>query len=281
MMNEPVLRVPEWPAPPNVKSVITTRNGGVSCAPFDGFNLATHVGDDIVCVEQNRRLLAATLETRIVSSKVRPMTWLTQVHGTGIVDLDTAFEVKVNEQPTDMTNSKVLTNNEIGVSADGAFSKRPGNLCAVLTADCLPVLMCDKQGTQVAAIHAGWQGMAKGILSCAVNSFTCAPHDILCYFGPAISVAHFEVGSDVLAAFHKAAKQRSYKIPVESAFYPSSTTKNKWFGDLYALARSELQGKGVHSIYGGTDCSYSENEHFYSFRRDGVTGRMASLIWLA
>lgn len=275
-MNEPVLRVPQWPAPSNVKSVITTRSGGVSCAPFDGFNLAAHVDDDIVCVEQNRRLLAATLEARIVSSKARPITWLTQVHGTDIVDLDTTCDAT-----KDMISPESFVNGEPSVVADGALSRRSGNICAVLTADCLPVLMCDKHGTQVAAIHAGWQGMARGILSCAVNSFTCAPHDILCYFGPAISVKHFEVGSDVLAAFQKAAKQRLYNKPVEDAFYPSATAENKWFGDLYALARSELEGKGVHGIYGGTDCSYGEGESFYSFRRDGVTGRMASLIWLA
>lgn len=271
-MIKPVLLVPEWPAPSNVKSIITTRQGGVSETPFDGFNLATHVGDNVVCVTENRRLLSVTLhrtdasylgEFSVASSHAQPITWLTQVHGTHIVNLDAAFE----ESST--------------VCADGAVSRMSGNMCAVLTADCLPVLMCDRQGTQVAAIHAGWQGMAQGILSCAVSNFTCAPEDILCYFGPAISVKHFEVGADVLAAFQQATKQRLYKESVECAFYPSTTTEKKWFGDLYALARSELQGKGVHDIYGGMDCSYSESERFYSFRRDGVTGRIASLIWLA
>lgn len=274
-MNEVTLLVPEWPAPPNVKSAITTRNDGVSCSPFDGFNLATHVGDDAVCVTANRRLLSATMEARMVSSKLKPITWLTQVHGTDILDLDAACEASSRAAAIQSCTSDKTS------SADGAVARVPGNICAVLTADCLPVLMCDKQGTQVAAIHAGWQGMAKGVLSCAVSAFTCAPEDILCYFGPAISVKHFEVGSDVLAAFQQAAKQRPYKKPIEDAFYPSQTAAKKWFGDLYALARSELQGKGVYGIYGGTSCSYSEHEHFYSFRRDGVTGRMASLIWLA
>lgn len=278
-MNEAVLLRPEWPAPANVRAVITTRDGGVSRAPFDGFNLATHVSDNAVCVTANRRLLSAAIAARMVSSNVKPIRWLTQVHGTDILDLDTVDEPKhVAESASCVSDGTV---SEGTVCADGAVSSVSGNICAVLTADCLPVLMCDKQGTQVAAIHAGWQGMAKGILSCAVDKFTCAPEDILCYFGPAISVKHFEVGSDVLAVFQQAATQRPYKKSIESAFYPSPTTQRKWFGDLYALARSELQGRGVYGIYGGTSCSYSEYERFYSFRRDRVTGRMASLIWLA
>lgn len=273
-MNETALILPQWPAPPNVRSVITTRDGGVSRAPFDSFNLATHVSDNAACVAANRRLLSTAIAARMVSSNVKPIRWLTQVHGTDIVDLDTVDEVNHGI-------GSVSCVSEEAVCADGAVSSVSGNVCAVLTADCLPVLMCNKQGTQVAAIHAGWQGMAKGILSCAVDKFTCAPEDILCYFGPAISVKHFEVGSDVLAVFQQAAKQRPYKKSIESAFHASPTTEKKWFGDLYALARSELQGRGVYDVYGGTSCSYSEHEYFYSFRRDRVTGRMASLIWLA
>ena len=268
-----MLFIPDWPVPKQVKSVITTRQGGVSRGAYSSFNLATHVGDTLADVHANRELLRCDLQKNFsldsshsFSSK-RHISWLTQVHGVDIFDVDSPSEL------TSATN----------VNADGAMSSRRGNVCAVLTADCLPVLMCDKQGTQVAAIHAGWQGMAKGILSCAINRFRCAPADVLCYFGPAISVKHFEVGVDVVQAFKQSATQRTYKTPIQQAFFSSPDSPRdepKWFGDLYALARSELEGKGVTEISGGNDCSYDDNERFFSYRRDQVTGRMASLIWL-
>jgi len=246
------LIVPDWPAPANVRAFITTRNGGVSQAPFDGFNLADHVDDDIVVVHGNRQRLMA-------QTGFSDIQWLEQVHGTKVVEA----------QP----DGRVRT-------ADACHSSLIGVACAVLTADCLPLLLCDKAGTQVAAVHAGWRSLAGGVISHTVEVFSCAADEILVYLGPAISQPYFEVGIEVLEAFFDAAKTPAQGEAVSAAFTASKHKPMHFCADLYALARSELAMLGVSAVYGGGYCTVAAPQSFYSYRRDGQTGRMASLISL-
>ncbi|GAA5317377.1 MAG: purine nucleoside phosphorylase YfiH [Candidatus Pelagadaptatus aseana] len=244
--------MPDWPAPNNVKACITLRGDGASAKPYDGFNLATHVGDEESAVTQNREQLMAELGLKSVQ-------WLEQVHGTKLVEAKTDGLVR---------------------TADGAYSCNRGHVCAVLTADCLPVLLCDRQGSQVAAVHAGWRGLADGIVGRAVKSFKAPPEDVLVYLGPAISQPNFEVGIDVLEAFYGAAINEVHLQGVTRAFQPSKQSPMKYQADIYALARAELSALGVTSISGGDQCTFADADHYYSYRRDDITGRMASLIWL-
>jgi len=247
----PIYIKPDWPAPTHVKSLITTRFGGFSAPPYDSFNLANHVGDRPANVIANRQQLCAE-----IGHSVR---WLSQVHGTEVIDLSNAFRVSPQ--------------------VDGATTSCFGQVCAVLTADCLPLLMCDRTGSKVAAIHAGWKGLAAGIIGAACREFDASVQQLLVYLGPAISQQRFEVGGDVIEAFEQAEIERRFVEPVTRAFRSIEGKPGKYCADLYRLARSELQGLGVQSIYGGNFCTYAE-ERFYSYRRQGVTGRMASLIWL-
>ena len=244
---------PRWPAPNNVKALITTRQGGVSTVPFDSNNLAQHVSDDPKTVASNRLRLA---EHHGWQNEPQ---WLEQVHG-----------IKVVEAAGD---GRVRT-------ADGCISDRVEQVCAVLTADCLPLLMCDRQGTQVAAVHAGWRGLAAGVVREAVSAFKSPASDLMVYLGPAIGANHFEVGIDVLEAFFDSASSETQAQAIVAAFQPSAVKPMKYQADLYALARAELQSLGVTNIYGGDYCTYEDSTRFYSYRRDGETGRMASLIWL-
>ena len=232
---------PNWPAPPNVHALMTTRQGGVSAAPFDSFNLATHVGDDPAAVAHNRAQLRQHLPAD-------PL-WLNQVHGVAVAEAgrDTA-----------------------GCDGDAAVSFAAGAICAVMTADCLPVLLCDTQGRVVAAAHAGWRGLAAGVLEATVARMAVPPDSILAWLGAAIGPQAFEVGFDVRAAFvsqHPAAA---------AAFVPNG---NRWLADIYQLARIRLAAVGVTRVYGGGLCTVSDPARFYSYRREGQTGRMASLIW--
>lgn len=240
-----MLIFPDWPAPANVKAVSTTRAGGVSQQPYHGLNLGLHVGDKAEDVQCNRQLLQQQL------GLAEPPAWLNQIHSNRVLALDAPLQAVPD--------------------ADGSYTRVPGITCSVMTADCLPVLLCDKAGTQVAAVHAGWRGLADGIIEAALDKFTVPAEQVLAWLGPAIGPDAFEVGSEVRQQFVAAMAQ------AELAFSPHG---EKWLADLYLLARQRLQQYGVTEIYGGEYCTFGEPELFYSYRRDGVTGRQASLIWL-
>lgn len=238
--------LPDWPAPAPVRSLMTTRAGGVSAAPWASFNLGDHVGDDPVHVAANRARLRRQLPAE--------PDWLRQVHSARVVELGRA-SVPVPE-------------------ADAAFTREPGRVCAVLTADCLPVLFCDRAGSTVAAAHAGWRGLAGGVLEATVAAMRTPPADIIVWLGAAIGPQAFEVGDDVRDAFSAA-------DPAAAGAFVAHAAPGKWLADIYALARIRLGRMGVTAIHGGGRCTFTESGHFYSYRRDGVTGRMASLIWRA
>jgi YfiH family protein len=240
--------IPDWPAPDNVRSAITLRTGGCSKAPFNENNIALHVGDTKADVLANRDALKTMLNL--------PQTpvWLDQVHGTEVIYAPDARGVP---------------------SADGSYSDQARVPCAVMSADCLPVLLCDHSGTQVAAVHAGWRGLASGILRKTVSQFS-ATKNILVYLGPAIGHQAFEVGVDVRDAFLSNAQNRVQQDAIKSAF---SRSKAKYLADIYALARAELEACGVSAVYGGEFCTVNDSQRFFSYRRDGETGRNASLIW--
>lgn len=240
----PELIIPQWPAPANVKAVSTTRLGGYSVLPFAGFNLGSHVGDVAETVQRNRQWLQQRADM-----PAAPF-WLNQVHSATVV---------------------VLPGNQPVPAADAAFTGQRQQICTVMTADCLPVLFCDRQGTQVAAAHAGWRGLCDGVLENTLQHFTDAGQ-VLAWLGPAISQQAFEVGDEVREAF--------IRCQPEAAKAFISHTAGKWLADLYLLARLRLQDAGVYAIYGGEYCTYRQSELFFSYRRDGQTGRMASCIWL-
>lgn len=246
------LIIPDWPAPASVRTCITTRKGGVSRAPYDSNNLALHVGDEAESVEKNRAALSARLGLE------KSPQWLEQIHGIKVV---TAY-----------ADQRVRT-------ADACYTAERGQACAVMTADCLPLLLCDTAGTQVAAVHGGWRGLAKGIVGRALLKFDCPANQVMAYLGPAISQPHFEVGVEVIEAFFKAARHQEHSEEIANSFKPAQRPLH-FYADIYALARAELKALGVNRIYGGNDCTYADPQRFYSFRRDKTTGRMASLIWL-
>jgi YfiH family protein len=241
------LITPRWPAPATVRAASTTRIGGRSRAPYDELNLGERSGDDPDTVSANRAALSRLLEL-----PAEPF-WLHQVHGARVVDAGTAGA---------------------GPEADAAIASRPGAVCAVLTADCLPVLLCDARGTRVGAVHAGWRGMAQGVIEAAVAHLGGGA-ELLAWLGPAIGPGAYEVGPEVRAALC-AGLERAAQV----AFSPSPSPAGRWMADLYTLARLRLRKAGVDSIHGGAHCTFSEADRFYSYRRDGPTGRMASLVWL-
>lgn len=246
--------IPEWPAPANVRALQTTRDGGVSVGAYATFNLGDHVGDDPVAVARNRALLRGSLPAEPV--------WLKQVHGNIVADADRTEGVP---------------------DADAARARQPGKVCAVMTADCLPLLLCDEAGTVVAAAHAGWRGLAGGVVEATVKAMNVAPERLLVWLGPAIGPQAFEVGEEVRQAF------MAHDPEAAKAFVPSHALRaqhsglstQKWLADIYLLARQRLSHLGVERVYGGGLCTYTDAEHYYSYRRDQATGRMASLIWLA
>ena len=246
---------PGWPAPAGVNAVTTLRHGGVSQPPYDGLNLADHVGDDPEHVRCNRQILIRTL--KLPSAPF----WLSQVHGTTVVELrDANFTYLSTKLP----------------AADAACTDRHGRVCAVLTADCLPVLFCDRSGHRVAAAHAGWRGLAAGILEATVKALACPAAELLVWLGPAIGSDAFEVGAEVREVFVE------QDALAGTAFRASENKQGEkhYLADIYALARMRLQHLGVQSIYGGHWCTVTQPDFFYSYRRDGDCGRMASLIWL-
>ncbi len=240
---KPEFIIPNWPAPPNVRTLQTTRDGGVSTSPYASLNLGDHVGDAPAAVAENRRLLRAHLPAD-------PL-WLKQVHGTRCLDAAMA-------QPGD--------------EADATFARQQGKVCAVLTADCLPVLFCDVAGSVVAAAHAGWRGLAAGILESTVAAMGVPGGDLMVWLGPAIGPENFEVGGEVREAFitHDAAAAAAF----------AARPHGKWLCDIHVLARQQLAALGVCRITSADFCTVRDADRFYSYRRDGTTGRMASLIWL-
>ncbi len=234
----------DWPAPANIHAGVTTRLGGCSRTPFDSFNLAAHVGDDPNAVERNRAALR-----RRLSLPAEPH-WLQQVHGTAIRD---ASE----------TGSPC---------ADATWADRPGEVCAVLTADCVPILLCNRSGTEIAAVHAGWRGLSGGIIAKAAARFRAEPGMLLAWLGPHIGPAHYRVGDDVRNACLTASAAASAGFTDAGA--------DHWFADLGYLVRSALAECGVTACFASPHCCFSRDELYYSYRRDRVTGRMASLIWM-
>ena len=249
----PLLR-PDWPAPAGVLSLTT--QCGADHGVFGEWNFALHVGDDADRVLDNRRRLRQQMDGL-------PVQWLQQVHGTRVLRLPAADERLIADVPR----------------ADALYSDRPGVALAIMTADCLPVLLCDEHGREIAAVHAGWRGLASGILNRAVEAFHAPPCSLLAWLGPAICAQHFEVGPEVREAFVGSAALQAAQGGEDRAFKPSGREGHYWC-DLYALARLCLQGCGLERVYGGQHCTYHQPQYFYSYRRQRECGRMATVIAL-
>jgi hypothetical protein len=245
---EPAWIEPDWPAPAQVRALSTLRGGGASAAPYASLNLGGHVGDVAAAVAENRRCLAAA--AGLPSEPV----WLAQVHGVNVADLDAGAPARTPEP------------------ADAAFTRRPGQVCAILTADCLPIVLAADSGDLVAAAHAGWRGLAGGVIEATVRALGVAPGRLMAWLGPAIGPRHFEVGAEVREALLQG------DSGAEEAFVPNS--RGRFMADLPALARRRLASLGVDRIYGAGHCTFADHERYFSHRRDGVTGRQATLIWL-
>ena len=239
---------PDWPAPPNVRALITTRQCGVSGGVYSSLNLGDHVGDDTSAVANNRALIASRVNARLL--------WLKQVHGTRVVNAADCLYADLTAIP----------------EADASMTRQAGVACAVMTADCLPVLFCDRAGTVVAAAHAGWRGLLDGVLEATIAAMGVPADELMAYLGPAIGPQAFEVGDEVRSAFVALSSE------AVTAFHPGRG--GKWLADIYLLARQRLSAEGVTQIYGGEFCTVTDAARFFSYRRDGQTGRMASLIWL-
>lgn len=234
---------PDWPAPRNVRALFTTRTGGMSSGPYTSLNLGDHVGDDPSTVKQNRALLR-----RILPGEPR---WLKQVHGTTPVRAD---------------------DYDCAAGSDAAFSQLPDTVCAVLTADCLPVFLCDAAGSTVGIVHAGWRGLAAGVIERTIAEMDGKNSPLMAWLGPAIGPAHFEVGEEVRQAFIIHDKKSALAFTLRD--------NGKWSADIFLLAQQRLTEAGVTEVYGGGVCTFSDPARFFSYRRDGSTGRMAGLIWL-
>lgn len=248
------LIAPDWPAPANVHAVVSTRAGGVSLPPWDSLNLGQHVGDDPGHVQQNRARLLAALQ--VIAPAQAPQ-WLNQVHGITVVEAEADAARREAHLP----------------DADAVTTTQSQLPCVVMTADCLPVFFCDRRGTRVAVAHAGWRGLCDGVLEATLQQFP-DPADVLAWLGPAIGPDAFEVGPEVRTAF--LARQ-----PEATACFRPSPNAGRYLADIYGLARLRLQAAGVTAIFGGGFCTVRDKERFFSYRRDGRTGRMAALIWLA
>ncbi|HEV8330488.1 MAG TPA: peptidoglycan editing factor PgeF [Steroidobacteraceae bacterium] len=244
-MTELQLIEADWPAPQNVRAIATTRVGGVSVGQYASLNLGAHVGDDAPAVSENRMRLRMALDLS------REPLWLHQVHGTTVVEAGPHEPVP---------------------KADASFARFAGQACAVLTADCLPVVFCDSDGTRVAVAHAGWRGLAGGVLDSAVSAMRVAPDRVLAWLGPAIEQDAYEVGPEVREQFlaRSADNERAFK----------QNARGRWQADLYDLARRELGRLGVTQVFGGGLRCFEDRDRFYSYRRDGTTGRMATLVWM-
>ncbi|MGH8426733.1 MAG: peptidoglycan editing factor PgeF [Gammaproteobacteria bacterium] len=244
-MNSPGI-APRWDAPPGIRALTTTRAGGASVGAYASLNLGAHVGDDPHAVAANRARLVETARL-----PAEPL-WLNQVHGNTIA----VAEKCAADRP----------------EADGAVTRTPGRVLAVLTADCLPVLLAARDGSAIGIAHGGWRGLAAGVVEAALAAMPVAAEETVAWLGPAIGAGHYEVGAEVRAAFAES--------PGADAAFTTSGRDGHWFCDLAALARARLASAGVGAIAGGDFCTYEDRERFYSHRRDGETGRMANLIWM-
>jgi YfiH family protein len=242
----PQLLTPEWPAPARVRAAFTLRGGGVSGPPFGSLNVGAHVGDEPAAVVENRRRVRAALDLPAEPA------WLEQVHGTRVADLDAGGAA---------------------APADAVMTRVAGRVCAVQVADCMPVLLAARDASAVAVAHAGWRGLAAGVLEATVAALGVAARDLVAWLGPAISQPHFEVGAEVRQAFIE------HDPGAGSAF--TANARARWQCDLAALARRRFAALGVTAVSGGTWCTYADPARFFSFRRDGRCGRMAALIWLS
>lgn len=238
---------PDWRVAPKVRAAFTLRSGGVSAAPFDSLNLGAHVGDVAAAVAENRRRVILKLDLPAEPA------WLEQVHGTRVADLDASGE-------------------EAHAPADAVLTRCRGRVCVVQVADCLPVLFAARDASAVAVAHAGWRGLAAGVLEATVAKLRVLPADLCAWLGPAISARHFEVGGEVREAFLAS-------DPGSDAAFELNA-RGRWQCDLAALARRRLRALGVAEVSGGLWCTYADSVRFFSFRRDGRCGRMAALIWL-
>ena len=236
---------PKWPVLENIRCITTTRIDGYSLQEYSSLNLGDHVKDDVKNVEKNRQLIKQDLQ--LPNEPV----WLEQVHGASVLSLG-------DKVPADIT-------------ADAAYTNQTSVVCAVLTADCLPVAFCDQDGEHIAVTHAGWRGLASGVLENTLQAIPVANEKIMCWLGPAIGPKKFEVGEDVVEQF----------LTIDEMHKNAFTEQNnkKHLADIYQLARNILTKRDVQNVYGGEHCTYSESDTFYSYRRDGETGRMATLIW--
>jgi YfiH family protein len=239
--------LPDWPAPPAVRALSTQRRGGVSTAPFESLNLGAHVGDSAAAVEENRRRLCVA--ARLPAEPV----WLSQQHGSNVLDLDGPHAAQAGGH-------------------DASFTRRAGRVCAILSADCLPVLLASDSGRGVAAAHAGWRGLAAGVIEATVRALDLAPQSLQAWLGPAIGRGHFEIGAEVREELLRADPQ------AQAAF--ERNARGRYMADLGALARRRLERLGIARIYGGDVCTYAAPAEYFSHRRDGRTGRQATLIWL-
>ena len=256
---------PSWPEPANVKALQTTRNGGISTAPYNSLNLGEHVKDNPLHVAQNRQLLSQFVPSEPV--------WLNQVHGIDVID---------------------AADTSCAPSADASYATRKNVICVTMTADCLPILLCDQAGTVVASIHAGWRSLCYGVIEATVKKMPVNPSQLMAWLGPAIGPNAFEVGGEVREQFIQKGLDLGIS-PMEVAFKTSNENQEqqKWLADIYKIATQRLNNLGVTQVYGGGQnecqdehqnenwCTHTDENRFFSFRRDGLTGRMATLIWLA
>lgn len=262
----------DWLIPQGVQLAFTNRNGGVSQAPYSSLNLGLHVGDDAGCVLKNRDILFDKL-----GLKSQPV-WLNQVHGIEVLEV---HEISCNvltafSPATDSTHADTHADTQVDVQtdvidADASYSRVPGAVCVVMTADCLPVLFASKDGREVAAAHAGWRGLCDGVLEATLAKFESPTTEIYAYLGPAIGPKAFEVGAEVRAAFI------AQDADAESCF--EDIGGGKYLADIFALARQRLGRAGIKHCFGDNICTYSNPADYFSYRRDRVTGRMAALIW--
>ena len=250
MLTEAHIITPDWPAPANLRALCTTRSGGISLPPWQSLNLGSHVNDNPEHVSQNRKHLA-----RYTGLQTDHIGWLNQVHGTSVVELT---EAGAGNCP----------------DADASYTRQPGIACAILTADCLPVVLADRNGTIIGAAHAGWRSLCGGVLENLITAMDATPAQLTAWFGPAIGPENFEVGPEVREAFI------AHFPGSASAFTSRGARPGHYMADIYQLARMRLINAGVAAIHGGGLCTVTDAERFYSFRRDGQTGRMATLVWL-
>ncbi len=244
LMNNTIKLIqPDWPAPANIHACTTTRHGGVSLPPYASLNLASHVEDNPKSVRINRKRLADFLAVDLEGY------WLQQTHSNNWLKAET-----------------LIQNNQ----GDASYTRKKGQVCCVLTADCVPVLFCNRQGSFVAAVHAGWQGIKRGIIK-KIAQYYPQCNDLMAWIGPCIQQAHFEVGDDLYQHF----------MAQDQQWQAAFVKHEKWHFDLVKAAKIQLKQVGIEQVYGGNDCTWQQNNDFYSYRREGKTGRMASLIWIA